>query len=160
MSTLEWNEHVKQVRKAYAEAGISISHNQAMFLARESYKEVKAGNPNPEITIDENQIPAHKAGRIPDSKKEVKEIKYVEPKRVPLKKKQLYEEEPVPKRRVVAPQRVTYEDEYEEDYVPKRRVAPRPRGYDEYEYEEDEYYRAPPPRRGRGGGVPRGRYDY
>lgn len=159
MSTLEWNEHVKQVRKAYAEAGISISHNQAMFLARESYKEVKAGNPNPEITIDENQIPAHRAGRIPDSKKEVKEVKYVEPKRIPLRKKTTYEDEEPRCRKVV------YEEE-EDDYYrePPRRATykaapPPPRSrYEEYEDFEDEYYRAPP-RRGRGG-VPRGRYDY
>ncbi len=152
MSTREWVDHVKRVKDAYEQAGIRLSYNQALILAKESYKQVKAGNYEPEITIDESQIPAHQAGRIKESERKQKEIKYTEPKKIttvklpPKKIQEEYEEEP--RRR--PPSRDYYEDE--DDYRPPPRRRPPPRDYYEDEYEDEPRYRPPPPRRGRGRG--------
>lgn len=150
MSTSDWVNHVKRVKDAYEEAGIRLSYNQALVLAKESYREYKKGNPRPEVIIDEDKIPEHQAGRKTNAERVEKvEPKYVEPNRVepkkvrlPPPKKTTYEDEEPRRRRVV------YEDE--EDYRPAPRRRPPPRDYYEDEYEEDEY---PPPRRGRGRGV-------
>lgn len=149
MSASDWTTHVKQVREAYLEAGIRISYNQAMFLARESFKEVKAGNPNPHIIIEEDKIPEHVSGRKKDCEKPIpKEIKFVEPRKVPL-------------RRVATPAASQYEDDYYEEPPRRGRGIPRrppPR------YEEDYYEYEEPPRRGRGRGrglpMRRSAYEY
>ncbi len=150
MSTREWIDHVKRVKDAYEQAGIRLSYNQALILAKESYKQVKAGNYDPEIIIDESQIPQHQAGRIKEADRKPKEVKYVEPKKVsvklPPKRIQDDYEEEAPRRR--PPPRVyeeEYEGEYEEDYHPAPRRRPPPR-YEEkyYDYEDEPRYKAPP----------------
>lgn len=137
----KWILEVKRVQKEYKSQGINLTYQQAMLLARDSYKQIKENptQPPPPVKVEPAKIPPF----------QTRQKNAIEPSK------------PKPK---LAPHPYDYGYNYEHvgEYKPDR-SAPRgrgraaPRRQPEY-YDHEDYY-PPPPRPAPRRPPPRYRYE-